>query len=43
MLACVVLRYDVKFREEGQRPANEWFATTCYPCRSAEVLFRRRK
>lgn len=42
MLACIVLRYDVKFREEGRRPENEWLATTCYPCRNAEMLFRRR-
>ena len=42
MLACIVLRYDVKFREEGRRPENEWLATTCYPCRTAKVLFRRR-
>ncbi|KZT70598.1 cytochrome P450 [Daedalea quercina L-15889] len=42
MLACIVLRYDVKFREEGRRPENEWLATSCYPCRTAEVLFKRR-
>ncbi|KAH9828760.1 uncharacterized protein C8Q71DRAFT_792342 [Rhodofomes roseus] len=44
MLACIVtvVPYDVKFREEGRRP--EWLATSCYPCRTAEVpVFQRRR
>ncbi|KAH9829922.1 cytochrome P450, partial [Rhodofomes roseus] len=43
MLACVVMRYDVKFREEGKRPDNEWFAYVCYPAQDAQVLFRKRR
>ena len=43
ILACVVLRYDVKFEDEGKRPDNEWLAYACYPARRAHVLFRRRQ
>ncbi|TFY62349.1 hypothetical protein EVJ58_g3930 [Rhodofomes roseus] len=43
MLACVVMRFDVKFREEGKRPENEWFVYVCYPARDAQVLFMKRR
>ena len=43
MLAHVVYAYDVKFKDEGVRPPNEWIASACLPNRKAEVLFRKRK
>ena len=42
MLAYVVHSYDVKFEQEGVRPANVWFGEICLPHQSAEVMFRRR-
>jgi len=43
MMAHLVLTYDVKFENEGVRPPNLWFASTCSPDRKAEVLFRKRQ
>ena len=42
MLAHIVYTYDVKLREEGVRPANEWMGAACVPNRKADVLFRKR-
>jgi cytochrome P450 len=41
MLAHLVVTYDVKLKEEGRRPPNEWIGATCLPNRSAQVLFRK--
>jgi cytochrome P450 len=41
MLAHAVVTYDVKLKDEGSRPPNQWFGTSCIPNRSAEVLFRK--
>jgi hypothetical protein len=43
MVAHVLMNYDVKFKNEGVRPENEWFGSSCAPNRSAEVLFRKRQ
>ncbi|KAI0371432.1 cytochrome P450 [Pilatotrama ljubarskyi] len=43
MLAYLVLNYDVKFAEEGKRPANFRFGPADLPAHNAEVLFRKRK
>lgn len=42
MLAYLVLHYDVKFAEEGVRPANFRFGFADLPAHNAEVLFRKR-
>ena len=42
MMANLVLKYDIKFSDEGRRPENEWMATTIQPSVTAEVLFRKR-
>ncbi|KAH9837367.1 cytochrome P450 [Rhodofomes roseus] len=42
MMANLVLKYDVKFQDEGQRPENEWLSINVMPCQTAQVLFRRR-
>jgi hypothetical protein len=42
MLAHIVYTYDVKLREEGVRPPNEWMGAFCLPNTKAEVLFRKR-
>ncbi|KAI0650914.1 cytochrome P450 [Trametes meyenii] len=43
MLAYLVLNYDIKFAEEGKRPANLRFGPADLPHQSAEVLFRKRR
>jgi len=43
MLAHLVLAYDVKLENEGVRPTDTWFGTSCIPNRTAEVLFRKRQ
>ncbi|KAH9854862.1 cytochrome P450 [Lenzites betulinus] len=43
MLAYLVLHYDVKFAEEGVRPANFRFGFADLPAHNAEVLFRKRR
>ena len=43
MLACVVMKYDVKFSDNGKKPENEWLAYACYPGRHAQVLFKKRQ
>ena len=43
MLAHLVMTYDVKLKEEGCRPPNQWIGVTCVPNRSAQVLFRKRQ
>ena len=42
MMANLVLKYDIKFVDEGRRPDNEWMATTIQPSLTAQVLFRKR-
>ncbi|OSC97933.1 cytochrome P450 [Trametes coccinea BRFM310] len=43
MLAYLVLNYDVKFEEEGKRPANLRFGPADLPAPNATVLFRKRR
>ena len=43
MLAHLVLHYDVRFAEEGKRPANVRFGPADLPSHTAKVLFRRRR
>ena len=43
MLACMVVKFDVKFSDNGKKPENEWLAYTCYPARHAQVLFKKRR
>ena len=43
MLAYLVITYDVKLENEGVRPPNCWFATSCIPNRTGSVLFRERR
>ena len=43
MMAHLVLNYDVKFAEEGKRPANIRFGPADLPSHSAQVLFRKRR
>lgn len=43
MLAHLVLNYDVKLENEGVRPPNFWFISSCSPNLTAEVLFRKRQ
>ena len=43
MLAYLVLNYDIKFEEEGKRPANIRFGPADLPSHSAQVLFRKRR
>ncbi|THG97981.1 hypothetical protein EW026_g4131 [Hermanssonia centrifuga] len=43
MMAHVIVTYDVKFSNEGVRPANKWIATTIAPDPTATVLFRKRR
>ena len=42
MLAHVVMTYDVKLENEGARPKDLWFVTSCVPNPNARVLFRKR-
>jgi hypothetical protein len=43
MLAYVLKNYDVKFENEGERPADVWYASVCVPNPKAKVLFRARQ
>jgi len=42
-LACILVNYDVKFEDEGNRPENMWYGTAILPSRTAQVLFRKRQ
>lgn len=42
ILAYIVLNYDVKMPNDGERPANLWFGANCSPDPKAEVMFRKR-
>jgi len=42
MLAHIVMHYDVKFENDGARPDDIWFGTTCIPNPKAMMLFRKR-
>ncbi|KAJ6516233.1 cytochrome P450 [Mycena sanguinolenta] len=43
MLAHVVMNYDVKFVDDGPRPANQYMASACLPDSSAKIMFRKRQ
>ncbi|EPT03391.1 hypothetical protein FOMPIDRAFT_1028682 [Fomitopsis schrenkii] len=43
MMANLVLKYDVKFADEGRRPENQWTATSIQPSMAAQVLFKKRE
>ena len=43
MLAHLIITYDVKLEKEGVRPPDFWFAASCIPNRTGEVLFRKRR
>ncbi|TFK79819.1 cytochrome P450 [Polyporus arcularius HHB13444] len=43
MMAYLLLNYDMKFAEEGKRPANIRFGPANLPSTSAKVLFRKRR
>lgn len=43
MLAYVTAHYDIKFANEGSRPADLWMMTLCMPNHTADVLFRKRR
>ena len=43
MMAYLVLNYDIKFAEEGKRPANLGFGPADLPSHTAQVLFRKRR
>ncbi|KAM5542434.1 hypothetical protein V8D89_003893 [Ganoderma adspersum] len=43
MMAYLVLNYDIKFAEEGKRPANLRFGPADLPSHTAQVLFRKRR
>jgi hypothetical protein len=38
-----VLNYDVKFVNDGPRPANQYIASACLPDNSAKIMFRKRQ
>ncbi|KAJ7873317.1 cytochrome P450 [Mycena olivaceomarginata] len=42
MLAHLVVNYDVKFVDDGPRPANQYMASACLPDSSAKIMFRKR-
>ncbi|KAI0684429.1 cytochrome P450 [Earliella scabrosa] len=43
MMAFLVLNYDVRFAEEGKRPANIRFGPADLPSHNAKVMFRKRQ
>ena len=43
LLAHLVTNYDIKFAEEGKRPANLRFGPADLPSHTAQVLFRKRR
>ena len=43
MMAYLLLNYDIKFAEEGRRPANIRFGPANLPSTSAKVLLRKRR
>ena len=42
MFAHVVMNYDVKIENDGVRPKDLWFLTSCVPNRDAKIFFRKR-
>jgi hypothetical protein len=42
-VAYLVINYDVKFPDDGPRPANEHFGLAVVPDSNAKVLFRKRQ
>lgn len=43
ILAHIVLTYDIKFEEEGVRPADYWVGGNRLPNSKAKVMFRKRQ
>ncbi|KAH7914791.1 cytochrome P450 [Hygrophoropsis aurantiaca] len=43
MMAYLVINYDIKLKQEGVRPPDQWFQMNCSPNRTAEVMFRKRQ
>ena len=43
MMAYLLLNYDMRFAEEGRRPANIRFGPANLPAPGARVLFRKRR
>ncbi|KAH7930529.1 cytochrome P450 [Leucogyrophana mollusca] len=43
MMAHLVINFDIKLKQEGVRPPDQWFQMNCSPNRTAEVMFRRRQ
>jgi len=42
MMAHFILNYDFKL-EQGVKPPDQWFGTSCLPNTQAPILFRRRQ
>ncbi|KAH7930341.1 hypothetical protein BV22DRAFT_1000969, partial [Leucogyrophana mollusca] len=43
MMAHLVINFDIKLKQEGVRPSDQWFQMNYSPNRTAEVMFRRRQ
>ncbi|KAH9837371.1 cytochrome P450 [Rhodofomes roseus] len=43
IIAHLVLKFDMKFEDDGPRPPNKWFAAAVLPDMSAKVYFRKRQ
>ncbi|EGN97958.1 hypothetical protein SERLA73DRAFT_182766 [Serpula lacrymans var. lacrymans S7.3] len=43
IMAHLVLTYDIKLKDEGVRPADQWFGMNCTPNRKAEIMMRKRQ
>jgi len=42
MFAHLVMNYDMKLDNEGERPKDMWIGSNCVPNPNAKVLFRKR-
>ena len=42
MMAHIIMNYDIKFENEGVRPANKWFGLSLAPDPTVKVFFRKR-
>ena len=43
MMEHIILNYDIKFENEGVRPANKWFGLSLAPDPTVKVFFRKRR
>ena len=43
MLAYIVVNYDLKIAEDGERPPNMYIGANVVPSPKGEILFRKRK